>query len=115
MDQKTVMIVEDNSDIREIIAHILMGNDYTVELYSTASDFKNNLKQKLPDVIVLDIMLPDGDGIEMCKEIKSASQTGHIPILLMSANEPENEDCADGFIAKPFDIDLFKNKVEALL
>lgn len=117
MSRKTVVIVEDDRDIREVISYILMGNAYAVELYGTATDFRNKLKEQLPDVIVLDIMLPDGDGIAMCKEIKTTPATGHIPVILMSANKQEQTKtaCADGFISKPFDIDLFKNKIETFL
>lgn len=117
MSQKTVIIVEDDRDIREVISYIFTGNTYKVELYGTASDFRNKLKEQLPDVIVLDIMLPDGDGLAICDEIKATPATGHIPVILMSANKQEQTltSCADGFISKPFDIDLFKNKIESLL
>lgn len=117
MRRKTVAIVEDDFDIREIITYILGGNAYAIETYSTVTAFKDHLNEQLPDVIVLDIMLPDGDGVALCREIKTNEKTKHIPVLLMSANkyERETEAYANAFISKPFDIDVFKQKVETFL
>lgn len=113
--KKTVYVVEDNDDIREMIEYLLSAEDYEVSGYATAFAFKEKLKITHPDVIVLDVMLPDGNGLEICDQLKSNQPTRKIPILLMSAHAQVakvNQSCkAEDFISKPFDIDDFIRRV----
>jgi len=106
---KRIQIVEDDEDIRFIIAYVLKENGYQVEISGTVTDFKSTLPDYHPDLILLDVMLPDGNGIELCKELKSKLLTSHIPIIIMSAHATEkaaiHAACAEEFIAKPFDLD----------
>jgi DNA-binding response OmpR family regulator len=118
--KKNICIVEDDSDIRELISYILVDDRYDVNMCASVKEFFDLMKNNtLPDIMVFDIMLPDGNGIELCKQMKVKELTSDIPILLMSAHykigTPEKAGCADAFISKPFDIDLFKDKVEAFL
>jgi two-component system phosphate regulon response regulator PhoB len=117
MNQKTVFIVEDDTDIQDVISLILQDNGYDVNIYGTMIAFKRGMSLGHPDVIVLDIRLPDGNGIEMCNELKIDPVTSHIPIILMSANKQErqNTTCAEAFISKPFNIKVFQDKVESFL
>lgn len=117
MAQKTVFIVEDDPDIQEVISLILHGNGYDINTCGTAGDLKREMNIQLPDLIVLDVRLPDGNGIEICNEIKKDPTTCEIPIILMSANKYERAEtsCANGFISKPFNIGTFKDKIEKLL
>lgn len=113
--KKNVYVVEDNDDIREMIEYLLSAADYNVSGYATASAFKEKLKGTHPDVIVLDVMLPDGNGLEICSQLKSNQLTREIPVLLMSAHahiDQVNDFCqADEFISKPFDIDDFVRRI----
>jgi len=104
--KKQVIIIEDDPDIRELIEHILASENYQVLAFNRIRDFKSGLPRCRPDIILLDIMLPDGNGIDLCKELKTDADTRHIPIVLMSANYTKLPgDCnADEFIPKPFDI-----------
>ena len=114
--KKNVYIVEDNEDIRDLIGYILVGEHYEVTMYPDATSFTEAIALAQPDVIVLDIMLPDGNGMEVCKQLKADKQYAAIPVILMSANAQKkdmfNEACAEDFIAKPFNIDDFQHRVE---
>lgn len=117
--KKNIYIVEDNEDIRDLIGYILIGDDYNVTMCPDASSFAEAIKTGQPDVIVLDIMLPDGNGIEICKQLKADQQYANIPVILMSANahkkEVFKESHAEDFISKPFNIDDFQSRVESYL
>lgn len=111
------MIVEDNPDIRDLIGFILTEDAYQLKMCPTAISFQDEIAKKLPDVIVMDIMLPDGDGTDLCRVVKNNPATQHIPVLLMSAHKSElkTETGANSFIPKPFNIIDFKQIVESYL
>lgn len=111
---KEIFIVEDDQDIRELIGFLLESHDFKVETFPTAEDFQNAIVNHNPDLILLDIMLPDGNGVEICRNLKNTETTTQIPILLMSAHADAsilNNHCANDFIAKPFDIDDLLSRV----
>jgi two-component system phosphate regulon response regulator PhoB len=115
---KRIYVVEDNTDIQELVTYLLDDAGYKVSAYGNLTDFRKQMDTALPDLIILDIMLPDGDGQVMCKEIKSNEKTVHIPVMLMSAHvnglEMAKSAFADDFISKPFDINAFTDKVQHL-
>lgn len=117
--KKNVCIVEDDHDIRELIGIILTDDRYQVSLCDSAGAFNSLMETTTPDVIVIDMMLTDGNGMEICKSLKTTAATAGIPVLLMSAHsgieDAMYENCAVDFISKPFDIDVFKTKVETWL
>lgn len=111
--KKCVYILEDNNDIRELIAYLLIDENYDVQEYPTVKSFKKEMISATPDMIILDVMLTDGNGIDVCDELKSNKRTHDIPILMMSAHaylKDIKEKCdAEEFMSKPFDIhDLVK-------
>ncbi|RZJ20136.1 MAG: response regulator transcription factor [Acinetobacter sp.] len=116
---KTIYVVEDNDDIRELVEYLLETEGYKVSGFPNATTFKEEIKNTTPDAVVLDIMLPDGNGIEICNNLKSTAATEKIPVLLMSANTNvsmiNSESKADDFIGKPFDIDDLVGRVRKLL
>lgn len=81
-------------------------------MYTTINDAKEAIDQKLPDLIIMDIMLPDGNGVDFCRQIKGTVSTSQIPVILMSALEKPTDMTADIFIAKPFSIQTIKSAVE---
>ncbi|RNL51686.1 response regulator [Pedobacter jejuensis] len=117
--EKNILVVEDNTDIREIIGILLNEEQYEVHLCKDAGSFRKEIFQRRPDMVILDVMLPDGNGIDLCCEIKSDYRTGHIPVLMMSAHsnllEIRKKCEADDFISKPFDINLFIAKVSQIV
>lgn len=117
MKLKEIVVVEDDNDLRELIGLILYSDQYSVKLLANIQSFDQYMAWKCPDVIVLDVMLPDGNGIEVCQKLKADQKTGHIPVLLMSANSDKriSGSGAEAFFDKPFDIDKFKNKVEGYI
>lgn len=104
--KKNILIIEDDNDIRYLLEYILERAFYEVRMGASARDLELELATKLPDVIILDIMLPDGNGIDLCKQVKENQLTRHIPVIIMSAHQFSNieEACADDFISKPFGI-----------
>ncbi len=117
--KKTIYVVEDNDDIRELTEYLFESEGFLVKSFANASDFKKHNFTDLPSVFVLDIMLPDGNGIEICNQLKATAKTAQIPVLLMSANAnlATNgiDSKADDFISKPFDIDELVKRVNKLV
>ncbi|MEE1947003.1 response regulator transcription factor [Pedobacter sp. KR3-3] len=117
--KKQVYVVEDNEDIGELIGYILNNEAYDVTICPNVAAFHLAMQQAVPDVIVLDVMLPDGNGIEVCKELKSSQKFTQVPVIIMSANADKKtvskDACAEDFIGKPFNIDDFQHRVERYL
>jgi DNA-binding response OmpR family regulator len=117
--EKTIYVVEDDLDISELIGIILNNAGFQVSAAATVEGFYQLLETKIPDLILLDIMLPDGNGVEVCKGLKQEEAFKNVPVILMSAHAKVNviagECSADDFIAKPFDIYDLTNKVKVQL
>lgn len=117
--KKCVYILEDNDDIREMIAYLLTEENYEVHGYPTVKSFKNELSFTHPDMIILDVMLTDGNGLEVCDELKANNRTNDIPILMMSAHaflkDVKSKCGAEDFISKPFDINDFVSRIDHYL
>ncbi len=117
--KKNVYVVEDNDDIRELVEYLLESEAYNVSGFATVGEFKKKMDISHPDLIVLDVMLPDGNGLDVCNLLKVKEDTKMIPIILMSANTNvayiSKESLADAFISKPFDIDDLVNRVAKLI
>lgn len=114
----TILLVEDNPHIMEINREALMMEDYTVLEADSGSACMEQLSQNDVDLIVLDIMLPDGDGLSLCRRIKEQYD---IPILFLSALG-KNEQIIDGlraggddYLPKPYDIGVLLARIEARL
>ncbi len=111
---KLIFILEDNEDLRELYRYILEDEDYDITTFSTVSEFMEH-SIATPDLYLLDVMLPDGDGIELCKELKKDSRTANIPVIMVSAHQDIADvklQCPDSdFIAKPFDISHLSDQI----
>lgn len=116
---RVIQIVEDDADIRFIVEYVLEDASYTVETFENAKAFLNRSNKEHVDLVILDVMLPDGSGIDLSKTLKQSSTTSNIPVIIMSAHAPSevalSEGAADGFIQKPFDIDHFVKQVSAFI
>ena len=117
--EKCIYVVEDNAGIRDVIEFLLTEEKYLVKTCPTATKFWQQMKKHIPDMIVLDIMLPDGNGIEICDQLKKNAKTYNIPIMMMSANNHLNmvktKCAAEDFINKPFDINDFLDRIDRQL
>jgi signal transduction histidine kinase/ligand-binding sensor domain-containing protein/DNA-binding response OmpR family regulator len=119
-DKPTLLIVEDNLELREYLAMLFIGQ-YRVFESGNGVEAMETMATDHPDIIISDVMMPDMDGIELCRKIKSSINTCHIPIILLTAKTAlENvmegvEVGADLYISKPFQPDLLKLQVENLI
>lgn len=109
--KKKIYILEDNEDIRDVVSLILFEEAYEVRSFQDITEFMARDEHQAADLFILDVMLPDGNGMDVCSSLKNNPLTKSIPVLMMSANankhQVEQSCSAEGFIAKPFDINLF--------
>lgn len=116
--KKRICVLEDNAEILEIITMILEDQDYEVHGFGTVSQFMSRFASLNPSLFLLDVMLPDGSGLEVCQSLKSAEETRDIPVVIMTANsrieQIKGECLANDFISKPFDIDYLENTIKML-
>jgi len=119
-DKPTVLIVEDNTDLRSYIK-MLLQNEYKIIEADNGRAGLEEAKKYLPDVIISDVMMPEMDGLELCRNLKENIPTCHIPVILLTArslreHEIEGwENGADIYITKPFDGNLLKVKLKSLI
>lgn len=118
-NKSTLLIVEDNPDMRQFI-RLLMKDDFNILEASNGVNGLEVTNRYQPDIILSDIMMPDMDGIEFCKNIKSSFTTSHIPVIMLtakSATETQIESMnsgADAYLTKPFDEELLKAVIKNL-
>jgi two-component system, OmpR family, alkaline phosphatase synthesis response regulator PhoP len=119
--QRTIMVVDDNPDIITIVKTILEGKGYSVLSASSGQELLNILKSQQPDLIILDIMMPEMDGLEVLGRLKGVTETASIPVILLTA-KVQYEDVlggyklgADYYITKPFTSTQLVNGINLLL
>lgn len=112
---KTILIVDDDPDIVLVLRAMLEDAGYVAVATDTAGDLMGMLKRKTPDLILLDMLLSGHDGREIVAQLKARPDTGHIPILMLSAHPTAEREAraagADDFLAKPFEMDVLLAKV----
>jgi CheY-like chemotaxis protein len=120
-NNKTIMVVDDNPDIITIVRTILEGRGFNVLSASSGAECLEALKSQKPDLIVLDIMMPEMDGLEVLTRLKSLSEFTNIPVVLLTA-KVQYEDVlggyklgADYYITKPFTSTQLINGINLLL
>jgi len=115
-----LMIIEDNQDLLSYIRSLLEADYKIIESTSFKKGWEMILKH-IPDIILTDLLLPDGDGLNLCKTIKEDQRTSHIPIMILTAlasKEHEKEGFlagADAYISKPFDQDILHIRIKHIL
>jgi DNA-binding response OmpR family regulator len=117
---KNILVIEDNHAILDVITLILQSEAYKVTGLNKSADMMAHIDTYKPDLIILDIMLPDADGRELLKQLRSKEHTKDIPVLMISArytadNVEHGEFKPNGFLAKPFDIDELLDRIEGIL
>ncbi len=117
----TILYIEDNPDNRLLVKRILLSEDYSMLEAIDAKDALNVLKSAHPDLILMDINMPDMDGYTLTAKIKSMPGFERIPILALTANvmrgdkEKTLEAGCDGYIQKPLDIDQLTREIERFM
>jgi len=116
-----VLVVEDDPDISELVARYLEKAGYTPTRVSSGRDALDAVRAKAPELIVLDVMLPHVDGLEVCRLLRANDHTASIPIIMLTARAEESERIvglemgADDYLAKPFSPNELVARVRALL
>lgn len=116
-----IYVVEDDVNIQEIEMFALKNSGYRVEGFGNAKDFFAKLSEKTPDLILLDVMLPDLDGLSILKKVRMVPDTKRIPVIFVSAKTSEIDKVkgldmgADDYLAKPFGVMELISRVKALL
>lgn len=116
-----IFCVEDDSSIRELMLYALRASGFQTAGFGTAEEFWNALKSDKPELILLDIMLPDEDGISILKKLRGFAMTADIPVIMASAKGTEFDKVigldlgADDYLAKPFGMMEMVSRVKAVL
>lgn len=116
-----IYIVEDDSNIREIETIALKNSNYMVLAFETARDFYKKIEEIVPDLVILDVMLPDKNGNEIVKKLRKSPATKRLPVIMVTAKTTEMDmikgldDGADDYIKKPFSVMELISRVKALL
>ena len=116
-----IYVVEDDQNIREIERFALQNSGYHVEEFGNAKEFYKRIADKLPQLILLDIMLPDEDGLAIIKKLRSMSETKRVPVIMVTAKTTELDKVkgldlgADDYITKPFGVMELISRVKAMM
>lgn len=116
-----IYLVEDDNSIRELVAYTLHSAGFVAEGFEKPSAFWDAMENELPSLILLDVMLPEEDGISILKKIRASAKTKKIPIILLTAKGSEYDKVvgldsgADDYVAKPFGMMELLARVKALL
>lgn len=116
-----IYIVEDDTNIREIESFALKNSGYQIQDFENARDFYRAVKDKKPDLVLLDIMLPDEDGMEILQKLRRNPETKRLPVIMVTAKATELDRVkgldsgADDYIIKPFGVMELISRVKALL
>jgi PleD family two-component response regulator len=117
MSKSRLLIVEDDVDIANMLEIYFGGLHYEVDIASRGSEALDKTRQRLPHLIVLDIMLPDIDGYEVCRKLRTQTRTSHIPVIFLTQKDERSDKLqglelgADDYITKPFDIEELRLRV----
>jgi PleD family two-component response regulator len=118
MGKARLLIVEDDYDISNMLRIYFTAQGYDVDVALRGSDALEKTRQGMPHLIVLDIMLPDIDGYEVCRKLRLSTRTSHIPVIFLTQRDERSDRLqglemgADNYITKPFDIEELKLYVQ---
>jgi len=118
---RLIAVVDDEPDILELVSLHLKTAGFSVRAFSNAGQFQKSLAGRVPDLVVLDLMLPDADGIDICKELKADARTAPVPVMMLTARSEEFDRVlgleigADDYVTKPFSPKELVARVKALL
>ncbi|MCB9437627.1 MAG: response regulator [Anaerolineales bacterium] len=118
MSKGRILVVEDDFDISNMLRIYFSGQGYDVQVAPRGGDALAMTRKQLPQLIVLDIMLPDMNGYDVCRELRQTTRTSHIPIIFLTQKDERSDKIiglelgADDYITKPFDIEELKLRVK---
>ena len=118
---RKILIVEDEQDIAQLVQHYLQKEGFRSVTATSGVEAVKKVKEEKPDLIVLDLMLPEMDGLEVCKQVRSTPDTAMLPIIMLTAKAEESDTIvglelgADDYVTKPFSPKALVARVKALL
>ena len=121
MVRPRILVIEDEPDIREILEYALEREGFDVTLAADGQSGLQQIRKRAPELLVLDLMLPGMDGLEICRRLKSEPATASIPVVMVTAKDDESDIVlglglgADDYIAKPFSPKELVARVRAVL
>lgn len=121
MGNGRILVVEDDIDISKMLRIYFDSQGYEVLVANRGSEALETCRRKLPNVVVLDIQLPDIDGYEICRSLRSNTRTSYVPIIFLTQKDERSDKIAglelgaDDYITKPFDIEELKLRVEGAI
>lgn len=116
-----IYLVEDDNSIRELVIYTLQTTGFSAKGFCCAGDFWEEMSREQPSLVLLDIMLPDEDGLTILKKLREAPQTSRLPVIMLTAKGTEYDKVvgldsgADDYIPKPFGMMELVSRVRALL
>lgn len=116
-----IYLVEDDDSIRELVLYTLHTTGFEAEGFRNAADFWQALEKELPQLVLLDIMLPDEDGLHILKRLRAGAETANLPVMMLTAKSSEYDRVvgldsgADDYMPKPFGMMELVSRVRALL
>ncbi|MBI4375634.1 MAG: response regulator transcription factor [Elusimicrobia bacterium] len=117
----SVLVVEDQAATSNLISEVLKQEGYEVKVVESLAKARNALEKSLPTIMILDRNLPDGDGIDLCRQIRGDQRSNNLPLLILTAKKAVEERVsglksgADDYLAKPFNTEELVARVETLL
>jgi two-component system phosphate regulon response regulator PhoB len=121
MANEKILIVDDEEDVLELVRYNLDKNGYKVETAATGEQALAKARAKLPDLIILDLMLPGIDGLDVCKKLKNDTKTQNIPVIMLTAKGEETDIVtglelgADDYVTKPFSPKVLIARIRRIL
>ncbi len=118
---RRALVVEDDPDIGQLLSHYLQKAGFASDIAITGRDVVQRVRRDRPDVILLDLMLPGLDGLQVCRALRADASTAHIPIIMLTAKGEESDRIvglelgADDYISKPFSPNEVIARIRALL
>lgn len=120
MARPRILIIEDERGLTEVLSYNLQREGYEVVLAHDGQEGLRKAQMQLPDMIILDLMLPKMDGTEVCRELRAGERTRSVPILMLTAKAEETDQVvgfsmgADDYVTKPFSVKVLLQRLKAL-
>jgi two-component system phosphate regulon response regulator PhoB len=120
MARPRILIIEDERGLTDVLAYNLQREGYDTIIAHDGAEGLRKAQMQLPDIILLDLMLPNLDGLDVCRELRAGERTRHVPILMLTAKAEETDQVvgfsmgADDYVTKPFSVKVLLQRLKAL-
>src|SRR5437762_11478973 len=120
MTQPRILIIEDERALTDVLTYNLQREGYETIIAHDGQEGLRKAQTLLPDLVILDLMLPILNGLEVCRELRAGERTRHIPILMLTAKAEETDQVvgfslgADDYVTKPFSVKVLLQRIKAL-